>query len=184
MLTKAFPPIEGRFPPKKGGFRRYYALLPVAILALFSSSWSGKQRIIVRLKEPLKAETVRIQLPELTNGRGETRDLETSLELGNKSKAEGPKNQQAALKLNMVLRPAGKNAVQVTLTLPNPGYAEITLMDFYGKNLATLAEGQYQSGTFVLPPFTYKEGEHNGIHLVALRLNGKVVLKRVLTKVK
>jgi hypothetical protein len=159
-------------------------LMTLCIMVLLSFSWSGKQRIIVRLREPLKAETVKIRLPELTNSKGERRDLETQLELGDKSQVKTAKTQEQTLKLNMVLRSIGKSAIQVTITLPQPGYAEVLLLDFYGKNLATLMEGQFLPGTYYLKPFTPKEGDHNGIQFLALRINGKIAMKRVLTKVK
>lgn len=159
-------------------------LLPVLILAGVSLSWSGKQKIIVRLREPLKAETVKIHLPELTNTLGERRDLETQLELGGKDPAKPSKQQTQALKLNMQIQPVGKTTIQVTISLPGPGYVEVLLLDFYGKKLATLMEGQFLAGKYFLDPFDFKEGDHNGIQFLALRINGKVVMKRVLTKVK
>ncbi|HKP97759.1 MAG TPA: hypothetical protein VJ385_18615 [Fibrobacteria bacterium] len=156
--------------------------LLLAFVASFS--WAGKQKIILRLREPLRAETIKVQVPELTNGRGETRDLETKVELGAQAKTEAPKNQAATLKLNMVVRNAGKNGVQVTLTLPAPGDVEVVMMDFYGKNLATIFSGSLPSGVFPLRPFPIKEGDNNGIKFMTLRLNGKVALKRVITKVR
>ncbi|MDB5051787.1 MAG: hypothetical protein JWO30_4858 [Fibrobacteres bacterium] len=149
-----------------------------------SLSWAGKQKIILRLREPLRAETVRIQVPELTNGRGETRDLETKVELGTQAKTEAPQSREATLKLNMLVRNIGKNGVQVTLTLPTPGYVEVVMMDFYGKNLATVFEGSVPAGVLPLRPFTIKDGDNNGIKFMTLRINGKVALKRVMTKVR
>lgn len=147
-------------------------------------SWAGKQKIIVRLREPLRAETIRVQVPELTNGRGETRDLETKIELGGPDKVDAPKTKEATLKLNMVVRNIGKNDVQVTLTLPAPGYVEVVMMDFYGKNLATVFSGNLPVGVYPLHPFAIKEGDNNGIKFMTLRINGKVALKRVMTKVR
>ena len=67
----------------------------IAVLVLTTCiplSWAGKQQIIIRLREPLRAESIKVQVPELTNGRGETRDLETKLELGVQPKKETAKN--------------------------------------------------------------------------------------------
>src|SRR4051812_11201595 len=97
-------------------------------------SWGGKQKIIVRLREPLRAETVKIRIPELSNGKGETRDLETQLQLGDPEKVVQPKSFQDNLKLNMMVRSVGKDAVQVTLTLPEAANIQLMLLDFYGKN--------------------------------------------------
>ena len=149
-----------------------------------SLSWAGKQKIIIRLREPLRAETVKIQVPELTNGRGETRDLETKVELGVQPKKEAPKTQETALKLDMTVRSIGKNGVQVSMTLPTSGYVEVVLMDFYGKNLATLFSGNLAPGIYPMRPFTIKEGDNNGIKFMTLRINGKVALKKVVTKVR
>jgi hypothetical protein len=151
---------------------------------LVSFGWAGKQKIIVRLREPLRAETVKIRIPELTNGRGETRDLETKVELGTEVKTQAPILQTAALKLNLDLRNVGTNAVQVTLTLPEPGYVEIVMMDFYGKTLATLMSDDLAPGIYPIRPYVLKDGDNNGIKFMTLRINGKMVLKKVMTKVR
>jgi hypothetical protein len=156
--------------------------LIAAVLA--SLSWAGKQKIILRLREPLRAETIKVQVPELTNARGETRDLETKIELGTQPKAEAPKAKEEALKLNMAVRNVGKTGVQVTLTLPTPGFVEVAMIDFYGKNLATLLAGNLPAGVFPLRPYSLKDGDNNGIKFMTLRINGKVVLKRMITKVR
>jgi hypothetical protein len=161
-----------------------HIILSVLTLVLFTGTQAGKQKIIVRLREPLKAETVKIRLPEVKNAKGETRDLETRLELGVKPKQEAPRNLDAPLKLNMAVRNLGKSAVQVTLTLPNPGFVEVMILDFYGKNLATLLAGNMPSGVFPLKPFVLKDGDHNGIKFMTLRINGKMVMKRMMTKVR
>ncbi len=162
---------------------KFTATIGWVFLAI-ASSWAGKQKIILRLREPLRAETIRIQVPELTNGRGETRDLETNVELGTQTKIDAPKSQDVTLKLNMVVRNIGKSGVQVTLTLPSPGYVEVVMMDFYGKNLATVFSGNMVTGVFPLPLFALKDGDNNGIKFMTLRINGKVVMKRVMTKVR
>lgn len=156
----------------------------LVLLTFVGYSGAGKQKIIVRLREPLKAETVKIVVPELNNGRGEIRDLETKVELGGQAKTESPKTREATLKLDMVVRSIGKNAVQVTMTLPNPGYVEVVMMDFYGKNLATLFAGNLPQGNYPMRPFIMKDGDNNGIKFMTLRINGKVALKRVITKVR
>ena len=156
--------------------------LSIAVLA--TCGWTGKQKIIVKLREPLRAETVRIRIPDLTNNRGETRDLETKVELGVQAKSEAPKIQPAALKLSMSLRNVGTKAVQVILTLPDGGYVEVVMMDFYGKSLATLFSGGLGKGVFPLGPYLLKDGDNNGIKFMTLRLNGKMVLKKVMTKVR
>jgi hypothetical protein len=161
-----------------------HIILSALTLACVTGSWAAKQKIIVRLREPLKAETVKIRLPEVKNAKGETRDLETRLELGAKPRQETPRNVEAALKLDMAVRNLGKSAVQVTLTLPNPGFVEVVILDFYGKNLATLLAAHMPSGVFPLKPFALKDGDHNGIKFMTLRINGTVVMKRMMTKVR
>jgi hypothetical protein len=161
-----------------------HIILSALALACISGAWAGKQKIIVRLREPLKAETVKIRLPEVKNAKGETRDLETRLELGNKPKQDAPRAPETALKLDLAVRNLGKSTVQVTLSLPNPGYVEVMILDFYGKNLATLLSGNLPAGVFPLKPYVLKEGDHNGIKFMTLRINGKMVMKRMLTKVR
>lgn len=157
-------------------------LMGMALLVSFG--WAGKQKIIIRLREPLRAETVQIRIPELTNGRGETRDLETKLELGTEVKTQAPQVQSAALTLNMALRNVGTNAVQVTLTLPDPGFVEVVMMDFYGKSLATLLSGDMSPGVYPIAPYVLKDVDNNGIKFMTLRINGKMVMKKVMTKVR
>src|SRR5689334_20072125 len=134
--------------------------LSLVLLATALPGWSGKQRIVVRLREPLRAETVKIRVPELSNTKGETRDLETRLELGGPDKDDAPVTAPSKVKLNMALRAAGKNAVQVTLTLPDPGNVQVALLDFYGKNQGTLLDGPMPAGVYTLGPVTLKDGEH------------------------
>ncbi len=155
-----------------------------SLILLFSSSWAGKQRIIIKLRDPLKAEVIKIRLPEITNAKGETRDFETKLELGTAPKVETNKIQSVTLALNMVSRNIGDNGVQVTLTLPEAGFIEVEVMDFYGKTIASLFSGNLTSGNHPLDPYFLKDGDNNGIKFITLRINGKVALKKVLTKVR
>lgn len=163
---------------------KFTATVVLLLLTLAGYSGAGKQKIILRLREPLKAETVKIVVPELNNGRGEIRDLETKLELGGQAKTEASKSQETTLKLDLLVRSVGKNGVQVTMTLPNAGYVEVVMMDFYGKNLATLFAGNLTTGVYPLSPFMMKEGDNNGIKFMTLRINGKVAMKKVITKVR
>jgi hypothetical protein len=73
--------------------------------------------------------------------------------------------------------------VQVTLTLPTAGYVELSVMDFYGKRVATLVDGNLPAGTYPLRPVTLNNSDANGIKFLTLRINGKVALKKVITKV-
>ena len=157
-----------------------------ALLVLLTVQFSpaGKQKIILRLRDPLKAETIKVLVPELTNGRGETRDLEAKVELGGPAKVEAAKPQVASLKLDMAVRSVGKTGVQVTITIPTAGYVEVVMMDFYGKNLATLLAGNLPPGVYPMRTYDAKETDNNGIKFMTLRINGKVALKRVITKVR
>jgi hypothetical protein len=167
-----------------GRTMKIVATVSLVMVAIASFSWAGKQKIILRLREPLRAETIKVQVPELTNGRGETRDLETKIELGTQPKAETSKQKEETLKLNMAVRNVGKTGVQVTLTLPAPGYVEVVMIDFYGKSLATLLDANMPAGVFPLRPYALKEGDNNGIKFMTLRINGKMALKRMITKVR
>lgn len=161
-----------------------HPLIAWILLAAISVSWAGKQRILIRLREPLRAETVTVKIPELTNGRGETRDLETQVELGAQVRPEAAKGEDVSLKLDMMVRTVGKTGAQVTLSLPAAGFVEIEMLDFYGKNLATVLSAHMQSGVHPLQPISFKDGDNNGIKFLTLRINGKVALKKVITKVR
>lgn len=163
---------------------RHVAMGWMVLLILVSLPWAGKQKIIIRLREPLKAETVKVTAPGVSNGRGETRDLETKVELGTQPKVEAPKSEKAGLKLNMLVRNLGTSGVQVTLTLPEAGYVELGIMDFYGKHITTLIDGNLTPGTYPLRPVSLKDADVNGIKFLTLRINGKVALKKVITKVR
>jgi hypothetical protein len=163
----------------RGGLRGMILLLAFASLCS-----AGKQRIIVRLKDPLRAETIQIHAPGISNGRGETRDLEAKVELGTGAKVEAPKVQESGLKLGMAVRNYGKGGVQVTLTLPTAGYVELSVMDFYGKHISTLVDGNLPAGVYPLRPVPMKDADVNGIKFLTLRINGKVALKKVVTKVR
>jgi hypothetical protein len=163
----------------RGGFRGV-----LLVLACASICMAGKQRIIVRLKDPLRAETIQIHAPGISNARGETRDLEAKVELGAGPKVEAPKVEETGLKLGMAVRNYGKGGVQVTLTLPAAGYVELSVMDFYGKHVATLVDGNLPAGVYPLRPVSLKDADVNGIKFLTLRINGKVALKKVVTKVR
>jgi hypothetical protein len=156
----------------------------LAAVLLVSLGWSGKQKLVIKLREPLRAETVKIRVSELSNGRGEIRDLETKVELRTQAKPETQKIQAAALKLDMTVRTVGSQGVQVNLTLPTPGFVEVVMMDFYGKSLSTLFSGNLPSGGHAIGPFPVKVSDNGGMKFMTLRINGKMVLKKVMNKVK
>ncbi|MBW8890595.1 MAG: hypothetical protein JF616_22810 [Fibrobacteres bacterium] len=154
------------------------------VLAMVSLCPAGKQRIILRLKDPLRAESIQIHAPGLSNGHGETRDLDAKVELGTAARSDAPAIQDAGLKLGMSVHNYGKSGVQVTLTLPTAGYVELSVMDFYGKRVATLVDGNLPAGIYPLRPVTLNNSDANGIKFLTLRINGKVALKKVITKVR
>jgi hypothetical protein len=60
----------------------------------------------------------------------------------------------------------------------------LSVMDFYGKHLATLVDGSLPAGIYPLRPVTLNNSDANGIKFLTLRINGKVALKKVITKVR
>ena len=106
------------------------------------------------------------------------------MDLGGKPKKEAPKVVSQSLKLDMLVRSVGKAAVQVTLSLPQAGYVELLILDFYGKQLATLLAAPMSPGVHPLKAFDLKDGDGNGIKFMTLRINGKVAMKRMMTKVR
>ncbi len=147
------------------------------------TAFGGKQKVVVILSEPLRAENVQILLPEMTSVRGEVRDLEKTLWLGEPVREDRPAEPEPKQSLELKIRTAGRQNAQVTLVLPHPGYVELSLRDFYGKNLETVAEGQFQSGQFHFSMRSLADDEKQGIRFLTLKLNGRVVLKKVLSRV-
>lgn len=166
----------------KNVFGRIQSL--ACLLAMVSLCPAGKQRIILRLKDPLRAESIQIHAPGLSNGHGETRDLDAKVELGTAARSEAVQVQTGGLKLGMSVHNYGKGGVQVTLSLPTAGYVELSVMDFYGKHVASLVDGNLPSGVYPLRPVTFNNSDANGIKFLTLRINGKVALKKVITKVR
>jgi hypothetical protein len=166
----------------KNVFGRIQSL--ACLLAMVSLCPAAKQRIILRLKDPLRAESIQIHAPGLSNGHGETRDLDAKVELGTAARSEAVKVQEGGLKLGMSVHNYGKGGVQVTLSLPTAGYVELSVMDFYGKHVATLIDGNLPVGVYPLRPVTFNNSDANGIKFLTLRINGKVALKKVITKVR
>src|SRR5688500_4714810 len=82
-----------------------FRLIAGVFLLGMTDAEAGKHRILVRLRDPLKAETVKIRLSEVKNLRGETRDLETTLDLRQNEKKEQVKTESPAFKLGMSLGP-------------------------------------------------------------------------------
>ena len=166
----------------KNVFGRIQSL--ACLLAMVSLCPAGKQRIILRLKDPLRAESIQIHAPGLSNGHGETRDLDAKVELGTSAHTDAVQVQEGGLKLGMLVHNYGKGGVQVTLTLPTAGYVELSVMDFYGKHVASLVDGNLPVGVYPLRPVTFNNSDANGIKFLTLRINGKVALKKVITKVR
>ncbi len=156
----------------------------VLVFGIVSVVHAGKQKIVLHLRTPLRAEAVHITAPAVTTGHGETRDLETTLQLGDAGKTPATKDQSQRLKLDLAVRSVGHNAVQVTLTLPDPGFVEIDLMDVYGKNLASLLSANLSSGVYPLPTLQLKDVENSTMKVLTLKVNGKMPLKIMLGKVR
>ncbi len=152
-----------------------------------SSALAGKQTLVLRLKQPLKAEETKVRISGAQNERGERRDLETVLPLGpakNQSETHAGNVAAEDLSLDLTARRLGKSSILVGFTLPTPSNVEIVLLDSYGKTLATLTNEPYTKGSHLLPPFPYHESEQNGMRFIALKLNGKIPLRVMLPQVK
>ncbi len=157
--------------------------LGACVLLACGVAVGGKQKVVVILSEPLRAENVQIRIPEITSARGETRDLEKTLWLGEPIRDERPAETLVKQALDFKIKTAGRQNAQVTLVLPDAGYVELTLRDFYGKNLETLAEGQFQPGQFSFSMQSLALEDKQGIRFLTLKIDGRVALKKVLTRV-
>lgn len=157
------------------------------VLGILGMVLAEKQTVILKLKQPLRAETVKIRLPSTVNAKGERRDLETVLELGshssgNETQAKSEASEKLALAFQV--KALGKNSLLIRFTLPVAGYVEVQMLDFYGKTLATVAADNYSKGPHILPPLPYRESEQNGVRFLALKIDGKMAMQQMLPQVK
>ena len=158
----------------------------VFTLLIAAQTECGKQRVILQLREPLRPYPVEIVLPGVTNAHGETRDVKTALNLGDSSALENfdkPKGIPDALSLDMSVVHSGGRSLSVRITLPQAAFVEVFLMDLYGKNLGTLLESQCPRGELFLRPYAFKENESGGLVFLAMRVNGKIAMKRAISQV-
>jgi hypothetical protein len=152
-----------------------------------SSAFAGKQTLVLKLKQPLKSEAVKVRVPGAQNARGERRDLEIQLPLGPANRGMETRQDSAkveVLSLDLTTRRLGRNSLLVGFTLPGPANVEIVMLDLYGKAMATLVSEPFPKGQHLLPPFPFHESDQNGVRFLALKLNGKIALRKVLPQVK
>lgn len=149
-------------------------------------AWGGKQRLILQLREPLRSAPAELVLPAVTNAKGETRDLKAELQLadstlpGNTDAVDAPK----AIPVDMTVRDGGGHTIWVHITLPNAAQVDITLMDIHGKNLGTLFSDQCSAGEQNQRLEVPKESDPGSIRLIAMRVNGKLAVRRAISQVK
>jgi hypothetical protein len=156
-------------------------------LTLAAPTQATQQTLVLKLKQPLRAEAVKVRVPGAQNQRGERRDLETVIDLGPTQIAANPKTDDAAadvLTLGLNARVLGKSSLLVSFTLPKAGFVEIALLDFYGKTVATVTADPFLKGRHVLPPFPFQQSEQNGVRFLSLSIDGKVALRKMLPQVK
>jgi hypothetical protein len=162
-------------------------LLGLLIALGFSHAYAGKQTLVLKLKQPLRAEEVKVRVPGAQNARGERRDLEAVIALGPSQPGKNARIDSSKidnLSLDLTARRLGRNSLLVGFTLPGPANVEIVLLDLYGKAMATLVSEPFPKGHHLLPPFPFRDSDQNGVHFLALKLNGKIALRKVLPQVK
>lgn len=160
---------------------RFLQVVCVAVSAVSA----GKQRLVVQVAKPLDAEAIEIVLPAVQNQRGEIRDVSASLVLGDESaRLIQTKSESGSEKtMTFTAKTVGRNQMQVAFELPEAAYVEILLMDMYGKILGKLLDAPCPKGEMVLAPFELKQGEGGGMKVVALKVNGKVAKKHLISQV-
>jgi hypothetical protein len=145
---------------------------------------AGKQRLVLQLREPLTDTAARITVPA-ANVRGEIRDLTAGGRAADSSRSEGvrEKARVAGNALDLAVKTAGGNRLQISVTLPEAAFVELFLMDHNGKNLGTLLAARLPGGAS--PPITValKENESGGPGILAMRV-GKKTLQRLFTQVR
>ncbi len=154
----------------------------VLLVFSFFTFSSAKQKIILHLKQPLRAENTVLRLGEITARTGATHDLEKVIILSSEELPKEIEAIESKFDLALNVKPLNKGYV-IDLTLPKSGNVVLQLMDFYGKNLATILEGNFERGSHSVMLDQDKMGDPNGIQFIALKLDGKIVLRKVLTKV-
>lgn len=156
-------------------------------LTLTTPALAGEQTLVLKLKQPLRAESVKVRVPGAQTLRGERRDLETVIPLAPITTGPGDKVDESAsevLTLGLNARVLGKNSLLIHFTLPKAGFVEISLLDVYGKKLAVVVADPYTKGRHVLPPFPFQQSEQNGVRFLSLSIDGKVALRKMLPQVK
>lgn len=156
-------------------------------LTLTTPAIAGEQTLVLKLKQPLRAEAVKVRVPGAQTLRGERRDLETIIPLAPITAGPGDKVDESAsevLTLGLNARVLGKNSLLIQFTLPKAGFVEISLLDVYGKKLAIVTADPFARGRHVLPPFPFQQSEQNGVRFLSLSIDGKVALRKMLPQVK
>ena len=157
----------------------------LALLSLHSTPFSGKQRLILQIREPLRPTATELVLPATINSKGEVRDLKLQIQLGDSTGAikvvQDPNASIPGLEMTVVSE--GRRTYLIRLHLPQPAFVEVDLMDMHGKNLGVLFTGQCTK-TEMSWRQVFKEKDPGGLRILAMKVNGKMVVKRVLPQVK
>jgi hypothetical protein len=158
----------------------FFLALAMALVGMVPSPFAaGKQTLVLKLKQPLRPERVKVRVPSVNTLQGERRDLEILLPLGS---APAPKdiikssNQVEVLTLGLNVKHLGKNTLLIGFTLPKASTIEVVLLDSYGKTLALVASGSFGRGKHMLPTFSYPASDQNGLRILALKIEGAIVL--------
>jgi hypothetical protein len=159
-------------------------LVPWVLLAS-SVVCAGKQRLVLQVAKPLDPTAIELVVPAVQNQRGEIRDVSASLILGDEgSRIQKNKNElDRQESLTFLAHPVGRNQMQVSFQLPEAAYVEILYMDMYGKILGKLLDAPCPKGEMVLPLFELKQGDTGGMKVFALKVNGQVKKKHLITQV-
>jgi len=156
-----------------------------AIFALNLFAWAGKQTLILQLREPLRAGPSELIVPAVTNFKGEVRDLRISVQFGD-TLGESKEIQESASSspgVDMTVTSVGRRSFLIKLSLQQPAMVEIVLMDIYGKNLGVLFAGQCTLREMSWK-HVFKEKDPGGLRILAMKVDGKIAVKRVLPQVK
>lgn len=171
---------------KKAALVLTRALLPALLACGAPPAGAGRQFLILGISEPLREENIPIRVPGVVKAAGgKVEDLTYLLALAPSllEKPAGPAG-EGPVRLGLKVRFADPEQLDLLLSLPRPGHFQIWVLDFYGKETALLGEGRAERGMHSLQYPAPKQHSGNGIRFLALKLDGRIVFKQALARVK
>ncbi len=158
-------------------FWRYFIVLLLPGLPFAS----GEGKLVIRLMEPLREEKVTIRLFESRFADGSLSDLESILDLSGEAKTTDSINSGGKSRPSLVF---DRSAGSIQVYLPRQGRIELDLLDLYGKKIRTLLEGNVAAGEHGVVLQDEDKPDRHGVRFVQLKIDGKLVERRMIAQVR